>query len=197
MERIKKFLLPLLGILLILGYLVLRPSAPPADPEPVINDPAVNTDPEPEPEPVTVPETDPEPAPEPEPVTVPETDPEPAPEAAIDEDGQYDTKDEVALYIYTYHHLPSNYMTKREARKKGWSSGPLYKVIPGMCIGGDRFGNNEGHLPDIDEDYYECDIGTLGAKSRGAKRIIYTEAGDVYYTNDHYEAFVQLYEGDS
>ena len=136
----------------------------------------------------------------PEPTETPGTDPvptaEPSPEAAIDENGTFDTKDEVALYIYTYHHLPSNFMTKKEARKKGWEGGALHLVIDGMCIGGDYYGNYEGLLPDVGEDYYECDIGTLKSKKRGSKRIIYTQSGDVWYTGDHYKSFEQLYDGD-
>ena len=39
---------------------------------------------------------------------------EPA-EPGISEDGWYDSKDEVALYIHTYGHLPDNYITKKQA----------------------------------------------------------------------------------
>ena len=38
----------------------------------------------------------------------------------IDEDGTYTSKEDVALYIYTYEHLPSNYITKKEAKSLGW-----------------------------------------------------------------------------
>lgn len=110
----------------------------------------------------------------------------------IDEDGVYTSKDDVALYIYTYHKLPQNFITKKEAKKLGWTGGSLEEYAPGKCIGGDHFGNYEGLLPE-DEDYYECDVDTLGKSKRGAKRIIYTDDGKVYYTNDHYESFVQLY----
>lgn len=164
--------------------------------------------PEKKPEPVSVPEPSPAAAvtePEETPVPTPEvtTEPEVTEEPVIietvtdvpDEDGIYDTKDEVAAYLYTYHHLPSNYMTKKEARKKGWSGGALNQVIPGKCIGGDRYGNYEEILPVINGFYYECDIDTLKKKSRGAKRLIWSDAYDIYYTDDHYETFEQLYEG--
>ena len=151
-------------------------------------------DPEPTPAPTVQPSAEPEPTASAEPA--PEPTEEPGPSISISEDDVYDTKDEVALYIYTFHHLPSCFMTKKEARKKGWTSGPLNKVIKGMCIGGDYFGNYEGLLPDTGEDYYECDIDTMKARSRGPKRIIYTLSGDVWYTEDHYESFVQLYDGD-
>ena len=76
----------------------------------------------------------------------------------------------------------------------GWDSslGNLNKVAPGKSIGGDKFGNNEGKLPD-GKKYKECDIDTLGAKSRGAKRIVFSNDGLIYYTEDHYETFELLY----
>ena len=40
--------------------------------------------------------------------------------------------------------------------------------------------------------YYECDIDTMGALSRGAKRIIYSNDGLIYYTDNHYNHFKQL-----
>ena len=68
------------------------------------------------------------------------------------------------------------------------------KYAPGMCIGGDRFGNYEGLLPDAKgRRWTECDIDTLGAKSRGAKRIVFSNDGLIYYTDDHYESFELLY----
>ncbi|MBQ1523252.1 MAG: ribonuclease, partial [Erysipelotrichaceae bacterium] len=60
--------------------------------------------------------------------------------------------------------------------------------------GGDSFANREGLLPKKSgRSYYECDIDTLGKKSRGDKRIIYSNDGLVYYTDDHYESFTLLY----
>ena len=110
----------------------------------------------------------------------------------ISADGIYTSKEDVALYIHTYGCLPMNFMTKKEARELGWEGGSLEKFAPGMCIGGDRFGNYEGLLPE-DRDYLECDIDTLGAKERGAKRIVFSEDGLIFYTDDHYESFELLY----
>lgn len=108
----------------------------------------------------------------------------------IDEDGIYDTKDEVVLYLYTYHHLPSNYMTKKEARKLGWEGGALNKTVKGKCIGGDVFKDYDDNLPDIKGKYYECDIDTINRRSRGAKRLVWTDSYDIfYYTDDHYKTF--------
>ena len=108
--------------------------------------------------------------------------------------GTYTAKDEVALYIREYGKLPSNFITKDEARALGWQSGGLEKYAPGKCIGGDVFGNREGLLPEkAGRVYYECDIGTLGADSRGAKRIVFSNDGLIYYTDDHYDSFSLLY----
>lgn len=115
-------------------------------------------------------------------------------EITIDRDGSYTTRDDVALYIYTYGELPSNFMTKNEARALGWEGGSLEPYAPGMCIGGDYFGNYEGLLPEQSgREYHECDIDTLGASSRGAKRIIFSNDGLIYYTADHYNSFTLLY----
>lgn len=118
----------------------------------------------------------------------------PAETAVLDEHGSYTTRDDVALYIYTYGHLPENFITKSEAKKLGWEGGSLEGYAPGCCIGGDRFGNYEGLLPESDgRTYTECDIDTLGADSRGAKRIVFSNDGLIYYTDDHYESFTLLY----
>ena len=113
--------------------------------------------------------------------------------AYLAEDGTYTTKEDVALYIYQYGYLPHNFMTKNEARDLGWEGGSLEPFAPGMCIGGDKFGNYEGLLPDADgRKYTECDINSLG-KKRGAERIVFSNDGLIYYTGDHYETFELLY----
>ena len=114
--------------------------------------------------------------------------------APIDEDGSYTSKDDVALYLHTYGHLPGNFITKKDAQALGWPGGSLEPYAPGMCIGGSRFGNYEGLLPEAEgRTYTECDIDTLGADSRGAKRIVFSNDGLIYYTEDHYETFELLY----
>ncbi|MCI8852905.1 MAG: ribonuclease [Lachnospiraceae bacterium] len=115
-------------------------------------------------------------------------------ESTLAEDGSYTSKEDVALYIHLYGHLPDNFITKKEAEKLGWEGGFLEPFAPGKCIGGSRFGNYEGLLPEKDgRTYTECDIDTLGAKKRGAKRIVFSNDGLVYYTEDHYESFELLY----
>ncbi len=114
--------------------------------------------------------------------------------ATLDFNASYTSKNDVALYIYTYGCLPSNFISKNQARELGWQGGSLEPFAPGKCIGGDYFGNYEGLLPESNgRKYTECDIDTLGASSRGAKRIVFSNDGLIYYTEDHYESFVLLY----
>ena len=111
-----------------------------------------------------------------------------------DTDFVYTSAEDVAAYLNEYGELPDNFMTKDEARKLGWDGGSLEKYAPGMAIGGDKFGNYEGILPKAKgRQYYECDIDTIGADSRGAKRLVYSNDGLIYYTEDHYETFELLY----
>lgn len=112
----------------------------------------------------------------------------------IEKDGSYYSKEDVALYINTYGVLPSNFIKKAEARNLGWQGGTVEQVAPGKAIGGDKFYNNEGSLPEKSGRIYtECDINTLGKDSRGAERIVFSNDGLVYYTANHYETFELLY----
>ena len=112
----------------------------------------------------------------------------------LPEDGSYTSKEDVALYIHLYGHLPPNFITKKEAEALGWKGGSLEPYAPGMCIGGSFFGNYEELLPIKDgRSYTECDIDTLGADKRGAKRIVFSNDGLIYYTEDHYASFELLY----
>ncbi len=113
----------------------------------------------------------------------------------IEEEGYYTSKEEVSLYLNTFGKLPQNYITKNEARDMGWDSreGNLWDVTDNKSIGGDRFGNRESLLPDIEgRQYYECDINYNGGH-RGAERLVFSNDGLIYYTSDHYESFELLY----
>lgn len=118
-----------------------------------------------------------------------------SPELTVAEDGWYSSKEEVALYLHLFGHLPDNYVTKRQAQDAGWSGGSVEDYTgQGTAIGGSRFGNYEGLLPEADgRTYQECDIDTVGASSRGAKRIVFSNDGLIYYTEDHYASFELLY----
>ena len=111
---------------------------------------------------------------------------------ALSESGSCTAPEDVAAYLHAYGHLPSNFITKNDARALGWDSskGNLWDVAPGKSIGGDRFGNYEGLLPA--GKYRECDVNYAGGY-RGSERIIYGEDGSVYYTADHYQSFTRLY----
>lgn len=109
----------------------------------------------------------------------------------IDKDGLFTSRDEVALYIYTYGHLPKNYVTKSTIGKNKhirdyWT--PQNK----LSIGGDIFYNREGLLPEKPgRIYYEADINYKGGSNRGRERIVYSNDGLIFYTDDHYESFVK------
>jgi len=112
----------------------------------------------------------------------------------VEEDGWYDTMEEVAVYLELFEELPDNYLTKNEAGDLGWNNkkGNLHKVAPGCSIGGDRFGNYEGILPDKKgRKWTECDIDFDGGYRNG-KRIVFSNDGLIYYTDDHYETFTQI-----
>ena len=112
-----------------------------------------------------------------------------------EETGIYTDKEQVAFYLHLYGRLPSNYISKKEAERLGWDSreGNLDEVAPGKSIGGGRFRNREGLLPEKKgRTYYECDIDYDGGY-RGGKRIVYSNDGLIYYTEDHYNSFELLY----
>ena len=109
----------------------------------------------------------------------------------------YSEPDEVALYLHTFEELPFNYLTKSEARELGWDSaaGNLWEVAPGMSIGGDRFGNREGLLPNArGRTWYECDVNYQGGY-RGPERLLFSDDGLIYYSGDHYASCELLYDG--
>ena len=105
---------------------------------------------------------------------------------------------EIVDYLDAYGELPDNFITKKEARALGWDSSYNYvgDVAPGMSIGGDRFGNYEGLLPEKKgRTWYECDANYKG-KKRGAQRVLYSSDGLYYYTDDHYNTFTQMFPED-
>ena len=187
MKKILALLLALVMALSLFGCAGMPEETLGVDILPVLTEPA-QTDPvETEPAETLPMETEPV---ETEPV---QTEPEET-QALLDPDGWYYSAEDVALYLVTYGELPSNFITKNQARKLGWEGGSVQKFQDGAAIGGDKFGNREGILPRADgRQYYECDIDTDGRNSRGAKRIVFSNDGLIYYTEDHYETFILLY----
>jgi len=113
----------------------------------------------------------------------------------VKEGQSYSGMEEVAAYLHLYGTLPPNFITKSEAREMGWQSdeGNLWQVTDRKSIGGDRFGNREGLLPEKDgRTYYECDVNYQGG-FRGGERIVYSNDGLIFYSDDHYSSFTQLY----
>ena len=201
--KIKKLLPVLLLLALALSLCLLagcavQSSAPAAENPPAQGQELTLITPAPVQTPKPIQSPKPTPVQTPKPLRTPK--PSQRPEAAQDpeipdEYGSYPTKDDVALYLHIYGHLPPNFITKKEAEMAGWYGGPLDRVLPGMCIGGDYFGNYEGQLPRAKgRKWAECDINTLGKRSRGAERIIFSNDGLIYYTPDHYESFELLYD---
>ncbi len=130
----------------------------------------------------------------PGPTAAPEVE-EAARQDAISEDGEYTAPEDVAAYIHEYGRLPGNFVTKSEAMDLGWvsSEGNLWDVAYGKSIGGDVFGNREGRLPAAaGRVWHECDVNYSGG-FRGGERVVYASDGLIYYTDDHYETFEQLY----
>lgn len=117
------------------------------------------------------------------------------PDISVTKKGEYTDKDHVALYIHTYGKVPPNYVTKTKARNAGWvnTDGNLWDVLPGKSIGGGGFYNDDNVMPDAPgRSWYECDIDYDGG-FRNAKRIVYSNDGLIYYTDDHYKTFQRLY----
>jgi len=113
----------------------------------------------------------------------------------IEENGTYTSPEDVALYLHTYGKLPNNFITKDEAFDLGWDSskGNLWEITDNKSIGGDKFGNREGLLPkEKGRQYFECDVNYEGG-FRGGERIIFSNDGLIFYTEDHYDSFEQLY----
>ena len=101
----------------------------------------------------------------------------------------YYARDDVAQYIHLYGTLPDNYITKAEAEERNWTPQDSTYVV-----GGDRFGNHERLLPTaLGRQYYEADVQAGYTHHRGPECIVYSNDGLIYYTDDHYDSFEQLY----
>lgn len=101
---------------------------------------------------------------------------------------------EVASYIRKHHSLPDNFITKKDAEKLGWNAkeGNLNEVAPGKSIGGDIFRNREGKLPKKKgRIWYEADMNYFKG-FRGKDRLLFSNDGLIYKTEDHYDTFQQM-----
>ncbi len=111
------------------------------------------------------------------------------------EPGPREAAQALADYLFEYGELPDTFLTKKELQALGWRSweNDISDVAPGMSVGGDYFGNYEGKLPRVrGRKYYEADCFYTGGR-RNAYRIIYSDDGHVWYTEDHYNTFTELF----
>lgn len=102
------------------------------------------------------------------------------------------SKECVSEHIRRTGTLPENFITKKQARELGYGGGDLWRYARGKSIGGDRFGNFERKLPDKKGRIWrECDVDYAGG-ARGAKRLVFSNDGLIFYTADHYESFERV-----
>ena len=92
----------------------------------------------------------------------------------------------------THKKLPAKFMNKQMARSRGWKPGKdLWSIrfLKGSSIGGDRFRNLEGRLPD--KKWREADLDYKGGH-RGGKRLVFSQDGQRLVTVDHYKTFTEV-----
>jgi len=94
----------------------------------------------------------------------------------VKENKPYTDVKHIAMYIYKFEELPSNYIHKSLLFTVEGEDLYLYDV----------FQNNEERLP-VGEEYTEVYINAV-KDNKGAERLVYT-LGKVYYTDDHYLTF--------
>ncbi|NOU34239.1 MAG: hypothetical protein HOO96_40625 [Polyangiaceae bacterium] len=87
--------------------------------------------------------------------------------------------------------LPSNYVTKGEARAQGWREGKaVNNSVPGGQIGGDVYRNTNNVVPEAPgRVWHEADVGLSNTMSRAKQpgtRLLYSNDGLLYVSADHY-----------
>src|SRR5699024_1620265 len=115
----------------------------------------------------------------------------------IVEGESYTEAQELVDYLETFGELPPNFVTKKEARELGWNAneGNIWEVARDASVRGDYFRNYEELLPEgEDREYHEADVNYEGGH-RNAKRLIYSNDGLYFYTEDHYKSFEEMKPG--
>ena len=100
----------------------------------------------------------------------------------------------VDLYVATYSTLPDNYLRKKKEQNLGWNPllGNLADILPGRMIGGDKYKNRDGRLPDAPgRVWYEADFDYTGGY-RNDCRLLYSNDGLIFVTYDHYLTFYEI-----
>lgn len=121
--------------------------------------------------------------------------PKPTEAPAAEETGPIIEPQAIADYLFEHGELPDNFITKKEAQALGWDSSRNYvsDVAPGKSIGGDWFGNYQGKLPRAKgRTFRECDCNYVKGR-RKDDRIVWSSDGRVWFTDDHYETFTELF----
>ena len=99
---------------------------------------------------------------------------------------------ETVQSLRTANRLPPRYVTKDQAKAHGWRGGGLCTLWPGHVIGGDVMRNFGGAIPDAPGRIYrEADLDS-DCRSRGPKRLVFSNDGRIYVTLDHYNNFVPV-----
>ncbi|GEM_PF-1245535 len=114
----------------------------------------------------------------------------------IDEDGEYIDPERVALYLDTYGELPGNYMPYDEFAATGWDESELRDKTDNelKSLGYKSFENREGLLPDAPgRTWQTADIHFDGGSLRGVERLVFSDDGLIYYTDDHYDSYLHLH----
>lgn len=99
-------------------------------------------------------------------------------------------------YLFVSGTLPNYYISKEDAKRKGWSSkkGNLASVAPGKMIYGGIYYNDNRHLPVCaGRIWYEADINYKSGK-RNSERILFSNDGLIFVTYDHYNTFMEITE---
>lgn len=97
----------------------------------------------------------------------------------------------VIAYLRAQQRLPDYYLTKKQARARGWdpASGNLCDLLEGYAIGGDHFSNRERKLPAASgREWFEADL-DYNCGRRNARRLLYSSDGLIYVSYDHYKTF--------
>jgi hypothetical protein len=99
---------------------------------------------------------------------------------------------ETVQSLRTANILPPRYVTKDQAKAHGWRGGGLCTLWPGHVIGGDNFHNFGAVLAAAPGRIYrEADLDS-DCRSRGPKRLVFSNDGRIYVTVDHYNSFVPV-----
>ena len=98
------------------------------------------------------------------------------------------------VWLLYRNRLPDYYVTKDVAKAYGYrrKKNNLAEVLPGHMIGGGEFLNDKNKLPGaLGRIWYEADVDYTYGK-RNLKRILYSNDGLVFVSEDHYQTFYEI-----